>query len=150
MHGKMAIHHNTPGRVFAGCGAGGLFLVMLLPVVISERGQHQAKVTVNWKDTTHENGDAWRVFMISNAGPGAIEWDLGHHQWADLNPAESIRGLCHEVFGPVGAGRSWFIRISPAHSTKWHLAFRGFLPASPGHHGATACAIARSIPSLDP
>jgi hypothetical protein len=46
---------------------------MLIPVVLSERGQRLAKVSVDWKDTTNENGDAWRVFVISKAGPGAIE-----------------------------------------------------------------------------
>ena len=92
MHGRMAIYHNTSAWVFAGCGVVGLFLVILLPVVLPERGQHPPKVTVDWKDTTKENGDAWRVFVISNAGPGTIEWDLGHHQWADLNPAESTSG----------------------------------------------------------
>jgi hypothetical protein len=92
MHGRMAIHRNTPGWAFAGCGAIGLLLVILLPVVLSERGRRQAKVTVDWNDTTNENGDAWKTFVISNAGPSAIEWDLGHYQWADLNPAESFPG----------------------------------------------------------
>lgn len=38
------------------------------------------------------NGDAWRVCVIFNAGPGTIRWDLGHHQWADLSPSNSFSG----------------------------------------------------------
>jgi hypothetical protein len=69
-----------------------LVLAIVFHLGASDYGQRQAKVTVDWKDTTNENGDAWRLFVISNAGPGAVEWDLGHHQWADLNPADSCSG----------------------------------------------------------
>ena len=42
----------------------------------------------------HHEGErrCLEVFVISNAGPGAIEWDLGHHQWSDLNPSDSFSG----------------------------------------------------------
>jgi hypothetical protein len=83
------------------CGCAFLMSVALWLVLTADVDGERPSVTVDWTDSTDQEGNARRVFVISNAGPGSVEWDLGHYQWADLNASDSFSG----AFVMGGSGR---------------------------------------------
>jgi len=87
--------------IVGGCVSGLFLFVALWMILTGDVGRERPYVSVDWTDSTDHEGNARRVFVISNAGPGAVEWDLGHYQWADLNASDSVSG----AFVMGGSGR---------------------------------------------
>jgi len=83
------------------CGSGLLLFVALWIIFTGDVDRERPYVTVDWMDSTDHEGNACRAFVISNAGPGAVEWDVGHYQWADLSGSDSVSG----AFVMGGSGR---------------------------------------------
>ncbi len=63
----------------AACG-----LVLVVTLTRARWHQPRSVVTVRLVCSTDRDSTARWSFVISNAGPAAVEWDLGHCQWTDL------------------------------------------------------------------
>ena len=131
---------NARNRWFAGFGVV-IAVAMMALVLTSPVLERQPRVAVSgWSEFTDADGVTWRNFVLTNAGPGGVEYDTRSYQWIDLPLGNPLSGAF--VMGGSGSlapgsstvltwikpsrqdGRWRFVvacRRSPHPIERWHL-----------------------------
>lgn len=83
---------NARKRWFAGFGVVIAVAVMALVLTSSVR-ERQPRVAVSgWSEFTDPDGVTLRNFVLTNAGPGGVEYDTRSYQWTDLPLGDPLSG----------------------------------------------------------
>jgi hypothetical protein len=79
-------------RWFAGIGIV-IAVVMMVVMLTSPVQVRQPGVAVSdWFECTDAEGVTWRNFVLTNAGPGGVEYDTRSYQWIDLPLGDPLSG----------------------------------------------------------
>jgi hypothetical protein len=75
-------------------GIGIVIVVAMMTVVLTTSvHERQPRVAVSdWSEFTDWAGVTWRNFVLTNAGPGGVEYDTSTYQWADLPLGDPLNG----------------------------------------------------------